>query len=306
VAKFLGIDGGGTKTTCAIGDENSILATARAGGSNLVRLGEQTTRASLHEAIRRACAMAEVDPSAVSGACVGAAGAGRPEISARIKEIVTEVLRCKVQVVGDMEVALHAAFSSGAGVIAIAGTGSIVYGRDAQGTTARAGGWGYAISDEGSGQWIGRTALSRVLRARDEGEDPTLCAKILAAWHLRTVDELIPAANATPPPDFAALFPVVLGAESSDALARSVLSEAGSELASLARIVVRRLFPGAECSVPLAMAGGVFRQSALVRQVFYNRVRAEFAQVSVNPTVVEPVRGAVELARLAAGEHRQD
>ena len=49
------------------------------------------------------------------------------------------------------------------------------------------------------------------------------------------------------------------------------------------------------------MTGGVFRQSALVRQVFYNRVRSDYPQAAVNPTVIEPVRGALELARLAVG-----
>ena len=301
MAKFLGIDGGGTKTTCAVGDESGILATARSSGSNLVRLGEAATRAALHDAIRQACSMAGVDPSNVAGVCVGAAGAARPEVHQRIAQIIAEVLPCRVQVVGDMEIALQAAFGSGPGVIAIAGTGSIAYGRDSRGATARAGGWGFAVSDEGSGQWIGRCGLSRALRANDEDEhEAPLLARILAAWQLPGLDDLIPAANASPPPDFSKLFPVVLGAaDAGDPLARSVLSQAGEELAQLASIVLRRIFDGPEPNVPLAMAGGVFRQSALVRQVFYNRIRTDFPHVSVNPTVIEPVRGALELARTA-------
>jgi glucosamine kinase len=236
-------------------------------------------------------------------ACVGLAGAGRPEIDRNVLRILGEVLQCRTQVVGDMEIAFHAAFGPGPGVITIAGTGSIAYGRDVQGCTTRAGGWGSAVSDEGSGQWIGRSALTTVLRARDEGEDPTLLGQILAAWDLPSLDELIPAANAQPAPDFAALFPAVLAAaESGDPLSRAVLSRAGAELAQLAAVVIRRLFPGPQHSVPVAMAGGVFRQSALVRQVFYNRVRADFPQVSLNPTVIEPVRGALDLARIAAGK----
>lgn len=300
MAKFLGIDGGGTKTTCAIGDESGILATSRSGGSNLVRLGEAATRAGLHDAIRQACSMAGIEPSAVTGACVGAAGAAHPEIQQRMAQIVSEVLSCRIVVVGDMEIALQAAFGSGPGVITIAGTGSIAYGRDSQGATARAGGWGFAVSDEGSGQWIGRHGLSRALRAKDERENPPLLARILSAWHLLSIDDLVPAANASPPPDFSKLFPVVLAAaDAGDPLARSVLSQAGEELAQLAGIVLRRIFNGPEPNVPLAMAGGVFRQSALVRQVFYNRVRMNFPQVSVNPTVIEPVRGALDLARAA-------
>ena len=65
-------------------------------------------------------------------------------------------------------IALEAAFGSGPGVIVIAGTGSIAYGRNREGQTARAGGWGFAISDEGSGHWIGRTAVAAAIGAWDE------------------------------------------------------------------------------------------------------------------------------------------
>ena len=142
-----------------------------------------------------------------------------------LAKIAAERLCCHVQVVGDMDIAMQAAFGAGAGVIVIAGTGSVAFGRDAQGNTARAGGWGFAISDEGSGC---NTAV-----------------------------------------DFSQLFPPVLAAaDTGDTSARAVLMQAGGELANLAKTVLQRLFPAQADGVPLAMVGGVFRQSALVRQVF--------------------------------------
>jgi N-acetylglucosamine kinase-like BadF-type ATPase len=303
VALYLGIDGGGTKTTCAIGDDNSILATAQSGGSNPIRSGDFAARASLHDAIRQVCARAGVAASAIDSACMGASGGAHSEKNRRLEQILAELLPGKVCVVGDMEIALQAAFGAGPGVITIAGTGSIAFGRDAQGHTLRIGGWGFAISDEGSGHWIGRTAVSRALRARDDGETPALLARIISTWKLNAFDDLIPVANASPPPDFSALFPTVLAvSDAGDPLARTILSDAGEELARLATTVVRRLFQGSEPTVPLAMTGGVFRQSALVRQVFYNRVCADFQHAAVNPTVIEPVRGALALARLAVGQ----
>jgi glucosamine kinase len=300
VAIYLGIDGGGTKTTCVVADDNTVLGTATSGGSNVTRLGEARVRESLHAAVREACAAAKVDPSRVESACIGLSGAGRVEVRDAITRMMREVLSRRVQVVSDLETTLEAAFGQTAGVITIAGTGSIAYGRDARGQTARAGGWGLAISDEGSGQWIGRTAVSVVLGAKDAGEKPPLLEAILKLWDLTTLDELVRHANASPPPDFSSLFPVVQSAaDSGDRLAHQVLDQAGTELAALARGVIRRLFAGAD-SVPLAMAGGVFRQSELVRQVFYNRVTAEFPQVTLNLTVVDPVQGALELARKAA------
>jgi N-acetylglucosamine kinase-like BadF-type ATPase len=297
VAIFLGIDGGATKTTCVVGDETSILATATTGSCSVLRVGEDKAREALHEAVRKACALASVDPTRIVGACVGATGTARPHIAEKVTRLMAQVVSCPVQVVGDMVVALQAAFGRGPGVITIAGSGSIAFGRSENGETLRAGGWGFQISDEGSGYWVGRIAVGRALRARDEGDQPLLLTEVMKAWQVSSPEELIQVANASPPPDFAGLFPVVLAAANAgDVLARTVLTVAGSELAGVARIVAGRLF-SKDAAVPMAMAGSVFRQSALVRQVFYNAVRSEFAQAAMNPTVIEPVRGALELAR---------
>ncbi|MGC2186067.1 MAG: BadF/BadG/BcrA/BcrD ATPase family protein, partial [Terriglobales bacterium] len=188
------------------------------------------------------------------------------------------------------------------GVIVIAGTGSIAYGRNREGQTARAGGWGFAISDEGSGHWIGRTAVAAAIGAWDEDpdQDLRLIEMMMKSWRLQTIEQLVPAANATPPPDFAALCPAVLSlADSGDRIARDVLTQAGNQLANLAGILLRRLFPGSG-AVPVAMSGGVFGSSVLVRQVFYNGLHSGRPDVVINPNVIEPVRGALELARKSA------
>jgi glucosamine kinase len=299
VAIFLGIDGGGSKTSCLIGDETSILGSGSAAGSNLVRVGEAQAREALAAAIRQACAVAHVAPSQIQKVCVGLAGAARPEITELVHRIIAELVPGEIEVVGDNVIALQAAFDSGPGVIVIAGTGSIAYGRNAEGQTARAGGWGFAISDEGSGHWIGRAFVAAAVRSCDEGEDknPRALDSLMKSWRVETREQLVPAANATPPPDFAALFPVVLSlADSGDPIARDVLTRAGAELAKVAGTVIRRLFPQSG-AVPVAMSGGVFGSSPLVRQVFYNNLRSAHPDAAVNPSVIEPVRGALELAR---------
>jgi len=197
-------------------------------------------------------------------------------------------------------------------VIVIGGTGSIAYGRNAQGNTARAGGWGFAISDEGSAHWIGRSAVSAVLRAADltdEGsearirlQNSSIVAALFKAWGVNSFADLARAANSIPPPDFATLFPPVAGGR--DDLAAQVLAQAGRELAQLAGIVIRRLFAagGDAATVPVAMIGGVFRHAPQVREVFYNELRAIDARVEVKAQVVEPVEGALRLARRAAAK----
>ena len=304
MAIYLGIDGGGSKTSCLIGDETSVLGTGTGAASNVVRVGEAQARESLAGAIRQACTVANLNPSQIGSVCVGLAGAARPEISELVRRIVSELVPGKVEVVGDNVIALEAAFGDGPGVIVIAGTGSIAYGRNREGQTARAGGWGFAISDEGSGHWIGRTAVAAALGAWDEKpeQDLRLIEMLMKSWSLQTIEQLVPAANATPPPDFAALFPAVLSlADSGDRIARDVLTQAGTQLANLAGILLRRLFPHAG-AVPVAMSGGVFGSSALVRQVFYNSLRSGRPDAVINPTVIEPVRGALELARKGAAK----
>jgi N-acetylglucosamine kinase-like BadF-type ATPase len=135
----------------------------------------------------------------------------------------------------------------------------------------------------------------------------------MEAWTLDSLNDLAATGNSTPPPDFAALFPAVLAsADAGDELAHTVLTRAGTELARLADIAIRRLFPRAtsqseasgaaaspapDASVQLAMAGGVFRHASIVRQAFYNEVLKLQPRAKLNPLVVDPVEGALRLAR---------
>jgi len=307
MAYYLGIDGGGTKTRSVLGDEATVLATAMTGGCSVIRHGEQLAREALHTAIRQVCAPAGIAPDRISAICIGVTGAARPEIAAKIRGILTELIPAmaptRIEVVGDNVIALESAFGAGPGVIAIAGTGSIVYGRDAAGYTARAGGWGFAISDEGSGHWIGRLAISAILNAQDQGLETVLTGMVFQTWKLNTIDELVQQANSTPPPDFPRLFPIVLrAADEADAIACELLSDAGAKLAELTAIVIRRLARHASVGMlPIAMTGSVFRQSLVVRQVFYNTLQTSFPGVDVGQDIVDPVGGALARARATRG-----
>lgn len=300
MAYYLGIDGGGSKTTCATGDENSILATVQSGASNITRVGEAGARESLHQAIREGCAAAGIVPAQVHRVCVGAAGAGREEAARAIRIMVAEVICGEIVVVGDMPIALEAAFGEGPGIIVIAGTGSFAYGRDSKGKTARAGGWGFAVSDEGSAHWIGAGAVREALRAADQSATTSpLLERLMQVRGERSFDEFLRTANSNT--DFAAFFPVVVSmAEAGDSTAYKVLTEAGRELANLAGIVTGRLFADQvadDAPIPLAMAGGVFRHARIVRETFYDQIRSTPHKFALNTEIVEPVHGAVQMAR---------
>jgi len=305
VPYYLGIDGGGTKTTCAVGDEARTLASATAGPSNIVRVGEAQARESLHSVVRQACAASGITVNQIARTCVGGSGAARPELAAIIRSILAGILPTPIDVVGDMETSLEAAFGDGSGVIVIAGTGSIAYGRDPTGVTLRAGGWGFEIGDEGSAHWIGREAVRLVLRASDRDGDrvatSSLAKALCKAWGVSSLSDLARAANSVPTPNFAVLFRPVVASE--DDLAKQVLGHAGRELAEMATVVIRRLFsPDDAASVPVATIGGVFRHAAAVRDAFYNELRGLARCAQVMPQVVDPVEGALRLARRGAGK----
>jgi len=300
MAYFAGFDGGGTKTACVVGDEQKILGRGASLGSKITRVGPGQARASLRQSLEEACQQARISSDLIQHACIGLAGAARADVADSIRKLMEEIVPCSVEVVGDMVIALEAAFDGGPGAIVIAGTGSICFGRDERGQTARAGGWGSAVSDEGSGDWIGRRAVGAALRAHDAGQNTALLPALMDSWKAGTRDGVATIANSYPPPDFAQLFPRVQQlAEHGDKVAKNILTHAGLELAQMAKIVLRRLWPGPR-AVRLCMTGGIFQNSEQVRVVFAETVRSERPETEISFQEVEPVLGALALARKAA------
>jgi hypothetical protein len=128
-----------------------------------------------------------------------------------------------------------------------------------------------------------------------------LVATLFKLWGVRSLLDLARAANSIPPPDFSALSPAVIASE--DEIAAQVLTAAGRELAEIAAVVIQRLFAdGKQPVAPVAMIGGVFRHAQLVRQSFYNELRRLEPRTEIRPDVVEPVEGALRMARRAANK----
>jgi glucosamine kinase len=298
MAFFLGIDGGGSKSTAAVSDGSSVLATYTAEGCNLNTVSREEARRALGLAVHGALSLAEIPPANIVSACAGVAGAATPENAVTISEILSELLPCaSIQVVGDTVVALESFFPGEAGVVCISGTGSVALGRNERGELARAGGWGRLVSDEGSGNWIGHRAVSQCLRALDMGRSSSLITGIMEHWRIVTREQLVQRCNREQFPSFAELFPVVLAAsESGDALASEILTSAGIELARIAQVVLRRLWIG-HTRLEIVTAGGVFANSARIRRVFGNFIRTDRPEVIVRLSQRQPFEGALYLAR---------
>jgi len=301
VAFFLGIDGGGSKTRCIIGDENSLLGSGNSSGCNVLRVGEACAQSSLQAAIHGACVQAGVSPRDIVRTCAGVAGGGRREISSILQGLLAGMVGGEIEIIGDVEIAFEAAFGSGPGVIVISGTGSMAYGKNARGGTARAGGWGHAISDEGSGHWIGIAAIREAMRALNRGQSSGLLQGLMEALGAQSVEELVVLANENPGPDFAALFPRVLtAADAGDPVAEAVLKRAGGELAELAETVIRNLFRNIE-QIRVAAHGGVLTGSARVKESFIEHLREQWPAASFASEKIYPAGAALERARRGFG-----
>jgi glucosamine kinase len=293
---FLGIDGGGTKTRCIVGDEKSQLGVGSSSSSKVQRVGEACARDALAAAVHESCVQAGISPRQIAWTCAGITGSARREIAGVMQDLMASIVGGEVEIVGDVEIAFQDAFAAGPGVIVIAGTGSIAYGRNAKPETARAGGWGYAISDEGSGHWIGVEAVRAALSERDCGQHSGLLKDLMAGLGARDFEDFIVRLNGNPPVDFAPLFPIVLAAsDDGDSLASEILKRAGRELAGLAGIVIERLFGKQSTSV--ATHGGVFASSRIVREHFEQELKSRHPRAGLLDREIDPARGALERAR---------
>jgi N-acetylglucosamine kinase-like BadF-type ATPase len=232
--------------------------------------------------------------------CGGFAGAGRTTVDSVLKRLLSDLFpKAQVLVVPDFRIAFEGATQGNPGVVVIAGTGSIVYGRGAAGVEARAGGWGPDVSDEGGGFRIGREAVAAVLEAHD-GRRPATALRqaVLDAWQVADEDGLIDKmrvdlSGGTRPP-FPVLLPAVVAtADRGDAAARQILERAGRDLAALAIYVAQRV----KLATPLiAWAGGVFQNAPAVRDAFTQEAKRVLPQAVVEAARESPVEGAVRLA----------
>lgn len=304
---ILGVDGGGTQTTALLarlptaGNGWEVLGRGTAGSSNLRAAGVSAALAALDLALREALAAAGVSGMTVRAACFGLAGAGRSAEQRLVREWAEQRLGTSaVEVVEDAVLPLAAGTPEGWGLAVIAGTGSMAFAQNAAGETARAGGWGWLLGDEGSGYALVQAALRAVLRAADGRAPATLLTeRLLAACGLTQPEELIEYVyGRADRAALAALAPVVLDCASRDAVADRLVQEGAAELAAIAATAAARV--ALPSTVPLALAGGLFLGSRLYRDRFLHALAERGYQAHPLTRVSEPALGALRRAyRLA-------
>lgn len=293
----IGIDGGGSKTRALVADETGAKIIEVDGPASAVRPGQHEHSADVITALVKdalfAADMGHVYPKAV---CVGVAGVGvESERQALWQALQEREIAEEVIVHTDAMVALDDAFGEGAGILLISGTGSIAWGRSPAGTLGRCGGWGPNIGDEGSGQWIGRRALSIVAAASDGREPEThLTGAILTAAQVNDIQELIAWAAQATPMQLATLAPAVMSvADAGDLRANSLLTLAAEELVLHVRTLARSLFVDERSAIPVAFAGGLLARGSSLRKRLELRLKSAVPGATVRTQPVDAARGAV-------------
>lgn len=300
---FLGLDIGGTKTACALADEHRILGRSRAGSAKILRMDKVDAARHLREALQSVSRESGVPLHDVTASCIGTSGITVAAVRDWLREQMANSVSGTLTLVGDEVITLDAAFPGQPGVVVIAGTGSNVIGRSRSGWTTSAGGWGPALSDEGSGTVLCQQALRGIFRVIDAGEEPLLLRRILDHLRLQTHDDLVAVANA-PNFSFATLMPVVAQAASEgDKIAQETLRRGGEELANLVVHVIRRLSnvePEIEKGLRIASTGSILAHVDEVSNAMQRSLLAIYPQLDFVAGRVDPLDGALYHARLSA------
>jgi N-acetylmuramic acid 6-phosphate etherase len=307
---ILGVDGGGTKTVAclALGSVASqaedppwtILGQGNSGSSNQQAVGRELATASLEEAIRQAFLAASLDLGPVSSLCLALAGSDRTADKDFIQEWAQQFIPAEhLCIVNDAVPLLVAGTPDQWGIALIAGTGSFCWGRNPAGQTARAGGWGYLMGDEGSGFSLGQAALQAVAQNIDgRGPQTTLVAKLLNTFNCQQPEELIPAVygNAERQTPVAALAPIVLEeAAAGDPIALKIINQAAHSLTTMVESVAQQL--GFQDRFPLVLAGGLLTSSPLLQGKFGEQMQDRGLTAEPLQSLVSPVLGTLQLAQ---------
>lgn len=295
VALFAGIDGGGSKTLAVVVDaDGQERGRGTAGSSNYATVGVDRAISEIRASLVGA-ARAAGDEVPVAAAWIGLAGVDRPADQTALLPHLRQIAG-RVHLTNDADLVLTA-LPGAVGIAAIAGTGSIMLGRDTQGRTARVGGWGHVIGDEGSGYELGRLALRAASRAADgRGPATTLLDSIMQFWHLSESGDLISRVyHHEDNTGIARLSSLVFAAAGTgDPVARKLISRSAAELA-LGVVTVGDQLDFSEGKLPLALAGGLLTGEPTLRAMLLRRVRRHWAIGPVE-VVTEPASSAARAA----------
>lgn len=298
MAYLIGLDGGGSKTIGLISDRaGNCLGRVTGSTTNYHLVGLGQTESTLKAIVTDLLNQVNLQIADCQSACFGLAGVGRPDDHQQVLHVCRKIgLPVRFILTHDAEIALVAGTGTREGVIAISGTGSIVYGRNHQGKAARAGGWGHLLGDEGSGYDIGLRGLRAVVRMSDGRQPSTLLVpEILTQISLTSPNQLVKWISQVDKSQIAQLADSVFqAAQAGDLTAQEIINHASRELALSVQTVIQQL--ALPLSTQIVLNGGVFQNQAS----FVKSMQDHFLHRKVTLVAQEPAYGAILIAQQLA------
>ncbi len=300
----IGIDGGATHTRGVMADsEGRVLAVAKDSASNLHHGGVENAAGVIARIVADLCNRADEETAPASIAC-GLAGVGRPDDHQQmLAELEKRFQDTPVLLVTDADTALTGGSLTDSGIIVIAGTGSIVYGRNREGEGDRVGGHGSLLSDEGSGYALAVAGMRAMMHAHDGLEPETaITQKVLDLLDRKSVDEVVTWSlqSGTDKEEIARMANAVLDAfVAGDPLAQRVIVDQADFLAAAVNVLHRRL--GLEPAISVVLAGGVFKHCDAYAGLLTRKIRYYLPAAKVGPPRLPPVLGAAMYALSQTG-----
>lgn len=305
--ELLAVDGGGTKTRAVLVEaDGTILGEGNAGASNYHVVGVEGAKKALVEAILAAFKDAGMETSYtvnVEKAVFALAGIDTTHDEREVEEVVGQVIEAlsiemgTLQVENDCLSALLGVTQNKAGILLIAGTGSIVFAHDGNNRIVRSGGWGHRVGDEGGGYWIGKQAISSVLKMYDgRGEETLLSKLILEEFKFNRIEDLY---NWTYSDSYSIDHVGVLAAvvdegfRLGDAVCKRILDCAVDELFLLIEAAIKKAEIGQK-EFDLIFQGGVFQHNHYIKYQVSQRIQQSYTKVKIRTTSDEPIGNIIK------------
>lgn len=290
----IGLDGGGTKTEAAAYDQNGqLIAQSIKGFANLLN-DENAALNNIVSALSELINVCGLEK--LKGVYLGVAGSEVSNNAEKISNKIKKELNIDSVVMNDSEIALKAMLKGKDGILTIAGTGSIAFGVN-NNKTAKCGGWGNILGDEGSGYSIAIRALKRMIYEDENAiEYSELTKNIMKRLDIKKVDEITGFVYSSTKDEIASLAEIISNAaDNGEKIASEILTIEGIELAKTVINVYKKLgFEG--CSI--ALVGGVIRNSNILRETFLNYLRKNIHIKEIVCEKTSPTIGAYYINKI--------
>ncbi len=291
---YLGIDGGGTRTTAAVSDESGNIILKKVGKTiNFYSVGMDAARDNLDSLVGEI--QNELNCDGFAGVFVGCSALDDKADEATLKALCGNIKAEKIEMNSDLYIALKSVGDAVCPCVAICGTGSMATGTDKDGNTLVSGGWGHIIGDEGSGYAIAVNALKVCCEKCDKGEASPLLAAAESYFgvdNFRNAIDII-YSEETAKDKIAGFASEVGKLVQTDEAAKNIVINEAHSFAKTVLILLDKV----KSSSVLGLYGGIFVHNTLFTEIFDNDIKAFYPDLEIKLLTVPPEESALELAR---------